>query len=82
MNSRDVTGRRDHTAPAAADDHRLFGQIRVIALFNAGVKGVTIKMGQAQVGEFAIADLARTSASRAAPADRQRAMAQREAIAA
>ena len=44
VGARDVAGGRDHAALAAADDQRLVGERRVVALLDRGVEGVAIDM--------------------------------------
>jgi hypothetical protein len=38
---------RDHTALAAANNHRLIVQIGVVAFFNRSIKRIAIKVGDA-----------------------------------
>ena len=53
-------------ALAAAHDHWLVGQGRVVALFHAGVKGVAIHVRDGKIKQFRMADKARRMALRAA----------------
>jgi hypothetical protein len=48
--ARDVAGRRDHAALAAADDDGLVGQLRIVALLDRGVERVAINLGKRQRG--------------------------------
>ena len=67
--ARDVAGGRDHAALAAADDHRLVGERRVVALLDRGVEGVAIDMGDGRAyRSSAMAEQARRAAGRAARA--------------
>ena len=66
----DVAGGGDDAAPAAADDHRLGGERRIVALFDRGVERVAIDMGD---GESVAAR--RGAASRGEPQAAQRALA-------
>ena len=48
--ARDIAGGRDDAAPsAAADDQRLVGERRVVALLDRGVEGVAIDMGDFEI---------------------------------
>ena len=51
--ARDVAGGRDHAALAAADDQRLVGQGRVVALLDGGVEGVAIDVAMVSVSSSA-----------------------------
>src|SRR6266436_4840166 len=51
---------------AAADDHRLVGERRIVALFNGRVKSVAIDVGDRHASEFAVAGDARRTAAGAA----------------
>src|SRR5664280_2819108 len=62
----DVTGGRDHTALAAADDHRFVDQRRIVALFDCGVEGVAIDMRDGELIELAVARKPRRAAGRTA----------------
>ncbi len=42
--SRDVASRRDNAAMTTADNYRLVGQGRIIALFDTGIKRIAIEM--------------------------------------
>ena len=44
VGARDVAGGRDHAALAAADDQRLVGERRIVALLDRGVEGVAVDM--------------------------------------
>jgi hypothetical protein len=46
----DVAGGGHHAALAAADDHRLVAQGRVVALLHRGVEGVAVQVGDRQRG--------------------------------
>jgi len=46
----DVAGRGDHAALAAADDHRLVGEIGVVAFLHGGVERVAIDVGKGERG--------------------------------
>ena len=63
---RDITGGRDHAAPSAADDHGFGRQIRIVALFDRGIEGVTIHMGDGQAAEFGMGNNAGRPAFRTA----------------
>ena len=65
-NARDVAGRGDHAAPPAADDQRFRGQLGIVALFDAGIEGITVHMGDRQVKEFGMRRDPRAAAGRAA----------------
>jgi hypothetical protein len=67
VNARHVAGGGHHAALAATDDDRLVGECRIVPLFDRGVEGVAIDMGECQVVEFAVIDEARGAAG-AAPA--------------
>ena len=62
----DVAGRGDDAALAAADDHRLGGKRRIVALLDRGVEGVAIDMGDGERAEFVVAQQARRAAGAAA----------------
>ncbi len=47
---RDVAGGRHHAALAAADNHRLVGEFRIVALLDGGVERVAVDMRQRQCG--------------------------------
>jgi hypothetical protein len=52
---------------ATPDNERLVAPLRVIALFNGGIKSITINMGYAELIEFRMGDQARGMTLRAAP---------------
>ena len=60
----DIAGGGDDAAPAAADDHRLGGKRRIVALFDGGVEGVAVDMGDRKLCEFVVAHDARRAADR------------------
>ena len=64
---RDVAGGRDHAALAAADDDRLVGKLRVVALLHRGVERVAIDMRQRQRRQRVVANEARGAAFAASP---------------
>ena len=66
VGARDITGGRDHTALAAADDHRFVDQRRIVALFDCGVEGVAIDMRDGELVELAVARKPRRAAGRTA----------------
>src|SRR3546814_8024221 len=66
IEARHVAGRRDHAAAAAADDHRLVAQFRAVALFDTGVEGIAIDVGERQAVEVRVPENAQTAAGRAA----------------
>ena len=55
VGARHVAAGRDHAAFAAADDHRLVDQRRIVALFDGGVEGVAIDMRDGQALELGMA---------------------------
>ena len=59
--ARDVAGGRDHAALAAADDQRLVGERRVVALLDRGVEGVAIDMRDRRARSIARAGAAAAS---------------------
>ena len=59
MYSRNIAGRSDHAAFTSTYNHRFIMQIRVIAFFNAGVEGITIDMGDAELHQFGMLSDAR-----------------------
>ena len=61
----DVAGRRHHAALAAADDHRLVGDLRIVALLDGGIERVAIDVGQRQRGQCCVTDQARGAAGAA-----------------
>ena len=52
VDARHVAGRRDHAAPPAADDHRLVGQLRIVALLHRGVEGVAVDVGDGEAAQL------------------------------
>ena len=60
--AREIAGGGDHAAVAAADDHRLVGERRVVALLDRGIERVAIDMGDRKGVE--LADGERGAASR------------------
>ena len=76
----DVAGGRDDAALAAADDHRLVAQGRIVALLDGGEEGVAIDMGDGERVALGVAQQARGAAVRGsagapAPASRSQAVA-------
>ena len=55
-------GGNDAARSAAADNHRLVAQLRAIALFDAGVEGVAIDMGDGKKLQLVMGDEARAGA--------------------
>lgn len=51
-----------------ADDNGFVGQFWVVALFDAGIEGVAIHVGDCQIEKFGVRYLARTATRRAAGA--------------
>ncbi len=58
----DVAAGGDDAARAAADNDRLVGEARVVALFDTGVEGIAIEMRDGERAELAMADHARRAA--------------------
>ncbi len=79
MDAGDVAGGRDHATLAAADDHRLVLEVRVVALLDRSIKGVAVDMGEMQAVKLRMPRQPRTAALDAAL--RQVAL-QRQAVAA
>ena len=52
MDTGDITCRGNNPAPAAANDDRLVEQRGIIALFDAGIKGIAIDMCKAEAEQF------------------------------
>ena len=52
VDARDIARGRHHAALAAAHDHRLITQGRVVALFHAGIERVAIHVGDTEVEQF------------------------------
>jgi len=65
LDAGDVAGGGDDAAPAATDDQRPVAQGRVVALFDRGVEGVAIDMGDVQPVEFWMGEETRAAAGRA-----------------
>ena len=61
----DVAAGRDDAAFSPADDHRLVGKARVVALLDRGVEGVAIDMGDGKRAEFRVGRDARAAAGAA-----------------
>ena len=49
LDAGDVAGGRDDAALAAADDHRLVGQLRIVALLDRRIEGVAVDMGESSL---------------------------------
>src|SRR5690606_21519116 len=64
--AREVTGRGDDAAPAAANDQRLVGQRRIVTFLNCCVKGIAIDMRNGERIEALVAEQARGTAVSAA----------------
>ena len=64
-NTRHIAGGRDNAAFAATNDYGLAGELWIVALFDAGVKGVAIHMGNRQREQFTVLLDARAAAFRA-----------------
>ena len=62
VDARDIAGRGDHAAGAAADDDGFRCQFRAVALFHAGVEGVAVDMREGQREQFGVGDDACTAA--------------------
>ena len=52
----DVAAGRDDAAPAAADDHRLVGQFRIVPLLHGRVKRVAVDVRDGQIGHLRVAE--------------------------
>ena len=63
LDAGDVAGGRDDAALAAADDHRLVLQFRIVALFDRRIEGVAVDMGEMQPVELGMADQPRAAAA-------------------
>ena len=68
----EIAGGGDDAALAAADDQRLVGERRIVALFDRGVEGVAIDMRERQVVEFGMTDEAGRAATGATRAGLRR----------
>ena len=55
VDARDIAGGGDHAAHAAADDHRLRGELRAVALFHAGVERVAVDMRDGEGEQLRVA---------------------------
>jgi len=53
---RDITTRRDNTAPPATDQNRLVFQLRIVPFLYSGKKGITVNMRQIQAGKLSMPD--------------------------
>src|SRR5262249_58341998 len=63
----DVAGRHNHAASTGVpDDQRLAGELRAVALFDRGIEGVAVDVGNAELFEFRVGD---EVAATALPAD-------------
>ena len=62
----DIAGRRHHAAMAAADDHRLLRQRRIVALLDRRIEGVAIHMRNRHAGDLGMAHHPRRAACGAA----------------
>src|SRR5262249_53926677 len=65
--ARDVAGGEHDAALAAADDHRLVGERRIVAFLDGGVEGVAIDVGDRQRVDLRMAQQPRRAAGGAAP---------------
>ena len=61
----DVAGSGDDAAPAAADDHGLVAQLRIVALFHRSVEGVAVDVGDREIMQFRVAHDTRAAAAAA-----------------
>ena len=64
--ARDITGGGNNAARAAADDHRLVGKLRIVALFDRRIEGIAVDMGDGKLVQFGMAQQARAAAGAAA----------------
>ncbi len=64
--ARDVAGGADDAAIAAADDQRLVGEARIVALLDRGIEGVAIDVADGKRIELGVTQHARREAARAA----------------
>jgi hypothetical protein len=64
---RDVAGRRDHAALAAANDYRLVGDLGIVALLDGRVERVAIDVGKRERGQGRVTDETRGAACAASP---------------
>ena len=53
---RDIAAGQHHAAHAAADDHRPVGELRPVALLDAGIERIAIDMRDGQPGELGMGD--------------------------
>ncbi len=65
VGTRDVARGGDNAAAPAADDDRLGGQRRIVALFDGGVERVAIDMGDGEIVEFVVTHEPRRAATAA-----------------
>ena len=70
MDAGDVAGGGDHAARAAADDHRLVGKFRPVALFDRRIEGIAVDVGDRELMQFRVAQQARAAAGRGSAAHR------------
>ena len=63
---RDIAAGQNDASRAAADDDRLLGEFRPVALFHRRVKGVAIEVRNREVGQLVMRDEARRAAFGAA----------------
>ena len=61
-----IASRADHPAPTAANDDRFAGQFWIVALFDGGIEGIAIHMGDGEgeqlwIGSYAWSPATRTS---------------------
>src|SRR5690606_29749979 len=75
--ARDIAGGGNHAALAASDDERLVLEGRVVALFDRGIEGVAVDMGEMQAIEFG---MARQPGAATTFAARRNALLRRQAI--
>ena len=66
LDAGDVAGGRDDAALAAADDHRLVLQLRIVALLDRRIEGVAVDMGEMQLAELGMVEQPRAAAGLAA----------------
>ena len=65
MDARDITGRRDDAALAAADDDGLVGKLGIVPFLDLCIERVAIDMGKAKCEEFRMAQHPRAAAGTA-----------------
>ena len=66
-NARHITGGRDNPALAAANDHRLVDQFRVVSFLDTGIKGIAIHMRDGEIKQLIVAHDSEAAAFGAAP---------------